>query len=1111
MALPAPENIVHSVLRAIGKRMLPWRWAPALVFVLALAVYWLTVEPTASWWDCPEYITTALKLEVGHPPGNPLWTLTHRFVSVFGWNTDVQVLLINLMSGIFTALAASLLCSVVQIMLRILFYRSSHKPRGRLLISFGGVIGALCFAWADSPWFSAVEAEVYAMSIFFTALSVWVMLKWAFCLTINGRGRLLVLVGYITGLSIGVHQLNLLCIPALTLIFVFRRMPRRRAWLRGSAALVGSFAIVACILAGMMPTMPILAGRWEIYFVNSLGAPYGTGALAYILVTLALAWTLPFFAYKSYHIWLPAFLTGALLFMSGLTTPMGNVEVGGVLATLLAVWAACYFRNRRRSFQVGVWMLPTLLTGYCVYLIIPVRGWANPPMNEGHPSDPFTFYSYLQREQYGSAPLFYGRTPQSKPLMKERADVLHESDRNGNIIATDTIWRYSDFVRIPQGPRYAKVAHGAVGPGKSGLMSADERRLTDSLTIANAHGYVMIDRRYNLRYTPELDMWFPRICSSNPADQLSFHSWAGMDTTTMLRLEVSETVDEAGNPAGKKRPDGSRAKRIAYRPTYLQALKMMLGYQFGYMYGRYHLWNFVGRQNDISSSGEAEHGNFITGFPAVDNLMLGPQEMLPPELGSDNRGHNVYFGLPLLLGIAGIIFLCRRGRGGRRMLAIVLALFFMTGLAIVFYLNQGPLEPRERDYSFLGSIWAYAVLIGCGAAAVLSLCRRRWIMVMAGAGIVAIPVWMLAQNYDDHDRSGRWFVDAYGANVLNTLAPDAIIVVQGDNVIFPLWYAQHVRGVRPDVTIVDISYLSCPWYIEQLRIPTSGAPGLNFTMPRNRAAYGAYNFVNLDPQRLDSVADAVSILKEFYASAPGKAKLAAARLQLGPASQGKPRPVLDMRPSKTGAPGNWLSLSQLAMVDLIATNAASDNPRPLYWHSGVSWPAYVGAYPLTRRAFTSRRFAPDEESEYLTEDINDLTSRLQWGGLERNDRYYIDEITSRYMMRMRHDLLFLALAQERDGCRQQALETLKVVLEVLPDTKVPYMKKLTTDSLINEKRIVTGLIERLEPFDQDGYLAGKRAEIERADSLRTESYRRYRNALPIHLRQALSPATRSVN
>ena len=1087
-----------------------WSLGPAIVFLFALVAYWLTVEPAASWWDCPEYLTTALRLEIGHPPGNPFWTLTHRFVSAFGFTPGAQVLLVNMMAGVFTALASALLASVCQVVLRILFYRSSRTPWGRFLISFSSAAGALCFAWADSPWFSAVEAEVYAMSIFFTALSIWLMVKWAFCLTINGRGRLLVLIGYVTGLSIGVHQLNLLCIPAMTLIFVFRRMPRRRAWLRGSVALIASFVIVACILGGMMPSMPVLAGRWELTAVNSLGLPYGSGAIAYVAVTLMLAWILPFVAYKSYHIWLPAFLVGALLFLSGLTSLGSNLEFGGVAAFLLAVCAALYFRRRRRSFQVAVWMLPMLLTGYCVYLIIPIRAWANPPMNQGNPSDPFTFYSYLQREQYGSAPLFYGRTPQSRPLLKERADIRHESDAEGNIFKTDTVWRYSDYVRDPQGPQYARVAKGAVGPGRSGLLSPDERHLVDSLTAAGAHAYVMADRRYKLRYTPELDMWFPRIWSSDASDMESFRAWVGMDTVTMVRMEVSETLDADGNPAGKRDKEGLRHSRMAYRPTYMQALRMMLGYQFGYMYGRYHLWNFMGRQNDISSTGEADHGNFITGIPAVDDMMLGPQENLPPELGSENRGRNIYFGIPLLLGIVGIVFLSRRGRGGRRLLAVALALFFMTGLAIVFYLNQAPGEPRERDYSFLGSLWAYAFFIGCGAAWILSLCRAVWLRASVAVLVAAVPLWMLAVNFDDHDRSGRYFVEAYAENVLNTLAPDAIIVVQGDNVTFPLWYAQHVLGVRPDVTIVNASYLGCPWYIEQLRLPTAGAPGLELTMPRNLASYGAYTFTGIDTSHGDSVADGVETLRRLYASEPGKGKLGAACLALGPEKTGN-RPVLDLRPEKTGASNGWLNLGQLVMADMVVSNAASAAPRPLYWHSSVGWPSYAGAYPLTRRTFSARRYAPQADEDYLTDDVDDVAGRLVWGGLDSKDNYYIDEVTAKYAVRMRHNLLFLALAQEKEGCRKQALETLKLTLNALPGHKIPYTRKLTADSLVDELKIVTGLIARLEMFDDEGALKGKREEIIRADSLRTAAYLRYRHSLPARLRPNLSPATRSVH
>lgn len=1075
-----------------------------LVFALSLLTYWLTVEPAASWWDCPEYLTSALRLEVGHPPGNPVWTLTHRFASAFLPDTGSQVLAVNMMSGLFTALAAMLLCSVCQTLLRLLFYRKSRTRQGAAAIAVASGAGALCFAWSDSAWFSAVEAEVYAMSVFLTSLSVWIMVRWAFAPTVNARSRWLVLLGYITGLSVGVHQLNLLCIPALALIFVFRRMGRKRAVIRGLLAIAASFAIIACILLGMMPSMPLLAGRWEIKFVNGFGLPYNSGFIAYLAATMALAWTLPWVAYKSAKMIFPALLAAALLMMSGLTSLGGNLELGGVLAALLGVGIFFYFRIRRRAFQTAVWMMPMLLTGYCAYLLIPIRAWANPPMNQGAPSDPFNFYTYLQREQYGSAPLFYGRTPDSRPLMKERADIRHTLDAEGNLTASDTPWRYSDYERIPQGARYMRVAPGAVGPGRTGLLSPEERSLTDSLTKAGARKYVMADRRYKLVYTPELDMWFPRISSSEPADRPSFQAWAGMDTTTMTPLYVSETFDADGNPAGKRDRAGVRHKRRAFRPTYAQHLRMMLGYQFGYMYGRYLLWNFVGRQNDVSSSGEVDHGNFITGIPPVDSAMLGPQDKIPSEIGRDNPGRNIYFGIPLLLGIIGVVFLLTRGRGGRRMLAVVVALFLMTGIAIVFYLNQGPGEPRERDYSFLGSFWAYAVLIACGSVWMLLSARRSWLKIAAVAVSVGTPLLMLARNYDDHDRSGRRFVEAYAANILNTLPPNSILVVQGDNVTFPLWFAQEVKGIRRDVTIVNVAYMGLPSYIEQLRIPTAGSPGLALTMPRNLTIYGAYPYVGLPPaSESEYTADAVETLRTMYEGNPGKPVLGAARLRLADGA------VLDMNPEKTGSSSRWISLGNLVMADIIATNAASPDPRPLYWHQGVGWSAYAGAYPLTRREFSARRYAPFEEDEYLTRNLDSIASLLEWGGLDVRKNYYVDEVTERHARRMRQNLLFLALAQEREGRRRMALETVKEALKRVSVEKVPFGRALTIDSIVDETQIAEGLLSRLRIFDETSEADSLYRGLRLRDSLRRDEWNSYRRSLPPRLRRTLSPASRT--
>lgn len=646
----------------------------ASVFVGSLILYLLCLDSGASLWDCPEYILTAWRLEIGHPPGNPTWQLIANVVAHLGGNAGHAAVIINGLSAIAMALASLFLSGVIYILLR----GSLLKGEGDKAAFWANVCagcGALCYAWCDSAIFSAVEAEVYALSAMFTSLMLWIALQWAIAWR-NGEKarawRLIALTSYLAGLGAGVHELNFLIIPALLLIYWYGT--------RGD-------------------------GRHGRSYISRAG--------------------------------IQTFLTSIPLFIIGIST----------------------------------------------FLIIPIRAAANPPINQGNPSNLQRFLSYYTREQYGSKPFFYGRTPYSKPLRMEQYDSVTGS------------WDYSSF-------------------------------------------YLTEDAKGKKRYVypEELDMWFPRMTSPDPEDIRFYEAWAGMTPEEMEAVWVKTAVDSAGTQIAAVDPvTGKRMAQKYFKPTYTQQLRYLLGYQTGYMYMRYLLWNFGGRQNNLPSTGGLDTGNFITGVSAIDNAMLGPQGLLPPSKREANKGYNRYFMLPFLFGIIGIIALARAGKSGRRILWIVLLFFLFTGILIAVYLNQDPGEPRERDYSFLGSYMAFSIWIGCGMAALvkpLMRLRRCWITTISGLLICfSMPALILSQTYDDHNRSAQTGAEEIGKKILNPLPENAIIIARGDNTIFPLWYCQEVLGIRRDVTVVAQPYLVTDWYREQLRIPGEESLPVNISEP----------------------------------------------------------------------------------------------------------------------------------------------------------------------------------------------------------------------------------------------------------------------------------------
>lgn len=975
----------------------------ALIFLLTWLLYVVTAEPTVSYWDCPEYVTTAMRLEPGHPPGNPMWTLTARFFTLFAPTAARGAFAVNVMSGFCSAIAGMLLFLTLTILIPKLLPGRGQRYHHCFVTFAGAFVGAATLAVSDTFWFSAVEAEVYAMSVMLTALVIWLTFVWGEHRDTPGAERYLLLVAYITGLSIGVHQLNLLVLPCLALIVLFYRYKELHKGVY-ILALAGSLLIIAAVLFGMMPGVLAGAAALELRMVNMLHLPLHSGVITYCFLTLAaLIVAVTLSSAPGRRRWATAIAAAIAFWLSGLFSFGGHIVLGLLLsAAISAAWIIFQRRLPARLLNLALWSATFLFIGYSSYALILIRGAASPPMNQGAPSDIFALTSYLNREQYGAAPLIYGKTPYSTPLYRE--DMI-----------SDSTAVYTSFARTSGQESYAASRDSA---------GRDYYRLAPSP-----------DR---LIYTPELNMWFPRIHSSSPDDIESYRGWVGLDSASMTEVETSFALDSAGNAVGRL-VDGHRVKEKRLRPTYLQNLMMLGGYQTSYMYMRYLLWNFVGRQNDVYGQGEADAGNFITGIPPVDALMLQHPELLPADIGSGNPGHHVYWLLPLLLGVTGITLQLTRGKRGRRQFAVIMLLFLLTGLAIVFYLNQTPGQPRERDYSFVGSFYAFCIWIGLGAAWIfhvgvrlISEQKKIWYPLEAVVMIlicVAEPVIMAIENYPDHDRSGRTATRDFALNILNPLPHGAILFVNGDNFTFPLWYLHQVEGVRPDVTIVNLAYLGTPWYLPQLAISTPGAPGLRLSVPASRL-----NRVDLAPFAVADIgygeADAANALRDLFAQTPApdtRPRINASRLRF-PWPGTNDSVTVDLRKFSGGH--SYLRLSHLAILDIMASN----NGRPIMWHSALRPQA-----PLDMPAEGLNLRFGKIPGDSLHVNAGIFLNQFRGGGLAQGA--YID-IPGRQQTRMqRHAIASTALALARrnaPGDVPVARSLLKLSQTMFPPSAVQY-------------------------------------------------------------------------
>ena len=782
-----------------------------VAFFIATIVYCSTIEPTASFWDCPEFITTGYKLEVGHPPGAPFFMLTANLFTQLVSDPSMVAKMVNTMSALLSATCILFLFWTITHLTRKLILKDwSEMNMAKLIaIEASGMVGALIYTFSDTFWYSAVEGEVYAYSSAFTAVVFWLILKWEDHADEPHSDRWLVLIMYMTGLSIGVHLLNLLCVPAIVLVYYYRRFPD--ADLKGSLiALFISFVIVGAILYGVVPGIVTVGGWFELLFVNELGFAFNTGLIIYIiLLTATVLWAIYETQQdKSLMRQNVSFVASvALLGVPFFGYGWSSVIIGVIV--LAALWFVLRIKKEKavlvtaRMKNTVLLCMLMLMIGYSTYAVIVIRSDANPPMDQNSPEDIFTLGSYLSRDQYGDSPLLYGQAYTSqvafdadgaycKPRMKEGAPIYQRKEK----------------------------------------ASADEK---DSYFIVS----------HKNKYVYAQNMLFPRMHDSGRAG--AYESWMS-GAPTWLRGGRDIPYDRCGEPI------------TVHMPSQLENIFFFLSYQCNFMYWRYFMWNFAGRQNDIQGNGELEHGNWITGFSFIDDARLGSQDLLPDEL-KNNKGHNVFYCLPLILGLLGLFWQAYRGQRGIRQFWVVFFLFFMTGLAIVVYLNQTPMQPRERDYAYAGSFYAFAIWCGMGVAAIIDNLKKRlkldgtFIAAVVAVVTLLVPIQMASQTWDDHDRSGRYTCRDFGQNYLMTLQDEGnpIIFTNGDNDTFPLWYNQETEGVRTDARVCNLSYLQTDWYIDQMIRPAYDSPSLPITWPRLDYCAGTNEYVEVVPEAKEQI------------------------------------------------------------------------------------------------------------------------------------------------------------------------------------------------------------------------------------------------------------------
>ncbi len=913
-----------------------------MVFVIASTVYIMTSEPTMSFWDCGEYISTAFKLEVGHPPGAPLFQLIGRFFSLFAFGDLTHVArMVNTMSALSSGFTILFLFWTITMIAKKIALRDGELTESKMYGILGaGLVGSLAYTFTDSFWFSAVEGEVYAMSSFFTAIVFWVIFKWEEHSEEPHNFRWLLLIAYLMGLSIGVHLLNLLAIPAITFVYYFKKVESPN-WKTMLLTSVLSIVILAGIMFLIIPGILKLAGMFELFFINSLGLPFNTGTIFYFLMLIG-----------------------------------------------LIIWGLWYAGKKVKPVWNAIILAFTFIViGYSSFLMLVIRSNADTPIDENNPENAISLLSYLNREQYGDWPLLSGQY--------YNAPLIDRTDGS---------------------PVYAKDA--------------------------KAKKYVVIDKReksipvYDTRFTTI----FPRM-------------WASMEDRYVKEYERWGNVK--GTPIEVQQGDRAETRN---KPTFGENLTFFWNYQVIHMYFRYFMWNFAGRQNDFQGTGNKIDGNWKSGIGFYDKARLGNQDI--PETRK-SKGDNSFFFLPLILGLLGIYFTLQKDYKSS---LVIFLLFFMTGLAIVLYLNQYSPQPRERDYAFAGSFYAFAIWIGLGVMQLISW-MTKWVSQKTAAIIATVaclglvPGIMAQQGWDDHDRSGRYTALAIAENYLNSCAPNAILFTNGDNDTFPLWYAQEVEGIRTDVRVVNLSLLNTEWYIDQMKRKAYDSDPVPFSLTKEKYRQGNHDVTYLiEDENLKN--QFVDLRALFGIIASDESKLKMNTSQVG---------MIDFFPTKkfmvpydpatirSHVPERYAGMidtlrweinrqavekNSLMILDLLATN---NWKRPVYFVMTTGADTYIGLEKYFHLEGLAYRLLPVAavSTDGQIGDVNtpamydNLMNKFKWGNLGKPG-VYLDENNMRMFMNFRSIFGRLTEALIREGKLDSAKRVLDKCIEVMPDAAAKY-------------------------------------------------------------------------
>ena len=1008
-----------------------------LAFVIAATTYCLTVEPTASFWDCPEFITTASKLEVGHPPGAPFFMLTGNFFTLFTSNPEHIAVCINVMSALLSAFCILFLFWTITHLARKLVCKDGivTDTWQTVLIMGAGLTGALAYTWSDTFWFSAVEGEVYGYSSMFTALVFWLILKWEDHADEPHSDRWLVLIFYLTGLSIGVHLLNLLCLPAIALVYYFKKKPNANT--SGSLCALGiSMLLVVAVLYGVVPGIVKVGGWFELFFVNVMGMSFNTGLVIYILLLIAIVLAAIWSTTKNRRALIVVLYTLSVLLL-GIPFFMGRstmaIVIGLMLTCGLPVLLTMRHKGqyvlRKRFLNTSLLCMLMLMIGYSSYAVIVIRSTQNTPMDQNSPEDIFSLGTYLSREQYGDTPLFYGPAFSSTPCYEP---VFNEE-------TGETMYMY--MVKKSE----AVVRHEKQDPNEPDR-------------------YDHMETNDGLEYPGAMKMLFPRMHSGGHASH--YQQWMG--DITMHDVDATWTTSAGEKMSGE-----------GQMPSQWDNIRFFTSYQVNFMYWRYFMWNFAGRQNDIQGHGNPDNGNWITGFSFIDNWLYGDQSKLPNDL-KDNKGHNAFYCLPLLLGLLGLFWQAFKGQRGIQQFWVVFFLFFMTGLAIVMYLNQTPSQPRERDYAYAGSFYAFAIWIGLGAMALgdwlNKLVKNKPLPVSVGVSALSllVPIQMVSQTWDDHDRSGRYACRDFGLNYLNTLPEDnmPIIFTNGDNDTFPLWYAQEVEGKRTDARVCNLSYLQTDWYTDQMKRQAYESAPLPIAWSRyeyvdNRGK--GFDYFEVKPEmrsELDAIKQRTGVntydlkyIIDHYVRgriAKGQPGVIPTDSVMVPVNkQAVIAQGTTLLGGKDSIPdyitihfGNSVTKSQMMVYEMVARN---DWKRPIYMSvtlgGDLTNSNYAGlgdylvleglAYRLTpfrhaRTADGRPNLVIDSEKMY-----DNMMNRFKYGNVAAKN-IYLDETVMRMCSTHRNMFILLVKQLLNEGKTDKARKALEKCKQVLPPENIPY-------------------------------------------------------------------------